>query len=220
VTQPNASEAAVAAIRIFEAAQRQLSAIPLSNGIVLKIKPVAKRALAAVTDALVEPTPPEFEDPSSGRMLPNALDPDFNLALEKYEHDVMEAAFSVMLALGTEVESVPDGVAGPDSDDWVDMLSTIGVEPRLEGHGRYLDWLEFIALTEPSDLAVVQAAVTIRTGVTEGRVAGAIAYFRDYQTRRAVAPGAPAEGNSDRDRVPEAKPAPRRRVRGTRSGSV
>lgn len=177
------------------------SQIMLSNGVVLKIKPVPGLLIRRAASQVVKPTVPMWHNPDRGRDEPNPNDPDYLDALGRYDEAVSMAAMNALFIVGTKPETpFPNGVAGPDSEEWIDELKFLEIAAQTEGPGRYLDWLKYVALATTDDLINLSAAVGRVSGLQETDVITALNSFRSGEVRGTDSRPDP-EDAGDGDRV-------------------
>lgn len=171
------SEAAevVAAVEDGEEKDR----VTLSNGIVLKLRPVPPLAIREIAVRFAPPPVPVVWIADKERDEPNPNDPDYLAAMTRYLQDQTYRVADVSMALGTAVESVPEFMERPESDGWIEPLEAVGlVIDRDNRHKRYLAWLRLYAVTSNADLTRVMRGVTMLAGVTEEEVQRAVRAFR------------------------------------------
>lgn len=153
--------------------------VTLSNQVVLKLRPVPPLALREAAVRIPPPAIPTVFIADHGREEPNPADPVYIEALKTYEQDQVFRVADVLMLLGTSVESVPDEIEMPESDNWIDALEALDLHvDRSNKYKRYLSWLRLYAVQSEVDIANVMAAVVSLSGVTEVEVARAAAAFR------------------------------------------
>lgn len=195
----------------------------LNNGIVLHIKPVPPFLIRRAAMAVPRPKVPTFHNDTTGRNEANPLDPDYEREMAEYQEVSGEAGVNAMLLVGTAVKSLPKGIPGPESDDWLEMADFLRVPVELHcwkcavkdpapncsgcAKARYLSWLYLFALDSEMAIAEVILVVGRGAGVTEEEVASAMESFRSGKIRRTDSRPAPAIVG-DGDHVPEANPDP------------
>lgn len=198
------------------------SAIPtdrvtLSNGIVLRVKPVNSALQNRAITSIPMPAVPVV-DGAHGTPEENPNDPDWLDACETVAGARLAKLSEVMFSIGTEVVDVPHGMWWPTDDEWIEELDAVGMKPRdyppanlTTGSAkarieRYWDWLKFYAIPSIDDEALLSMAVFGRSMVVEGEVRHTIAMFRG-RARGNPDPGVPpAVEPIDGDRVREEDP--------------
>lgn len=170
--------------------------IILSTGIVLKLKPVPPFLVRRAATALRRPIPPQIEL-DGGRKEPNPSDPDYLRELDEYESQTLEVGMKVMMIMGTEVLSLPEGVFPSDSDEWLTQIRAIDIEVPAEELDdptkRKYAWLRYYALASTADIVSVSEGLTKLSGLPEEEVKKAVESFRGGEGRRA----ARSSANSD-----------------------
>lgn len=163
--------------------ERRRDRVILSNGVILKLKPVPPLALREVVVRFKRPTIPEVWNADKERMEENPIHPDYLAGLQRYQADVIMAANDIYLMLGTEVESVPDDVPGVDSGEWVSIREVLGLEVEFKNRfHRYLAWLK-MTIVKDADITLLIQSVLQLNGTTEIEVQEAATAFRNQQGR-------------------------------------
>lgn len=161
--------------------------ICLSNGVVLKIRPVPPLAMREAATSEPQPKPPIVHIAAQDRDEENPNDPDYLAEVERWQLKQLARVADVMLILGTELVDLPQecGLVPPDSDEWIEMLQAAGIQIQVSSnrYTRYLTWLRLYAIRSEPDLAEVFTAVVSASGVTEVEVQRAAAAFLDTARR-------------------------------------
>lgn len=182
---------------------RDSDLVTLSNGIVIRIKPVPPLLLMYAGAGLQRPKPPVYFDEKKGREVENPADPDYIEAREAFDRRSNRMAMDVLMLTGTAIEHLPLGVPDPQDDEdtgWIEVLEEIGMGvDRRSVPSRYMWWLRTIALTDLEDLNTLSAAVGRRVGVREEDVQRAAESFRGDKVRRTDSGGAAARDGTDGD---------------------
>lgn len=195
----DSTEAAAGAVR--EMAAPPPDHVSLSNGVVLKLKPVSGLLIRRAASQIAAPKPPMWHNADRDRDEPNPNDPDYLNALAQHEEAVGMAAMNVMFIVGTKPQMpLPDGITAIDSDDWIEELAFLDIVVQKEGPGRYLDWLKYVVLGDMRDLVKTAVAVGRMSGLQENDVLAALDSFRGGEERRADS-NAPAADSGDGNRV-------------------
>lgn len=190
-------EAALAA----SVAIRHVDHVTLANGIVLRLRPVSPATVRSASAHLKRPEPPIVLIPEKGREEANPSDPGYLAALRQWEQDIAEAGLTVALVLGTEVESIPDGIHKYEDEAWIseilaaqELVSGAPVPViRREGKGRYLDWLRKYAISTHTDLFTLTQLLTLGVGLTDAEVQAAAESFRRIYAGAPLVDSAPLE---------------------------
>ncbi len=163
--------------------------IEFSNGIVLRVKSVSPLAIRQAAIRVPRPKPPMSMIKEKGREEENPNDPAYLAALEEYEEVSALAGLNVLVLLGTTLETVPEGLQGPDDEGWVGDLQYVGVLPADFDDGdkraRYLAWVRYYAVANIEDHVKLMIGPMAKAGVSEEDVAKAIDSFPSRATRRA-----------------------------------
>ncbi len=166
--------------------------VTLQNGVVLAVKSVPPLLIRKAVGKIKRPVVPKA-DVGKGREEENPGDPEYSAAMDEYAQQTFDAGANVMLAAGTKLLSVPEGIDKPEDASWLEVLEAAGFEPDLKNAtSRYLSWLSYYAITSERDVVDVVMAVTKLSGVPESEVAKAVETFRSGEARGADN-GVPAE---------------------------
>lgn len=169
--------------------------ITLSNGVVLKLKSVPPFLVRQAVLKVERPKPPRMFIEDKGREEENPNDPDYIQQLAGYQAQTIDAAINVLLAAGTEIVSVPDGVSKPEDDDWLDVLDVLAIEVRRDSPtARRLAWLRCYGIATAADITRITKAVKEGVGLTEEEVNQIAQSFRSGTVRgtdNGVSPEAP-----------------------------
>lgn len=157
----------------------------LSSGIVLKIKPFSQILLIKVMEKYPAPVAPMIEDEERGVTMANVQDPEYLRSHMEWMGNLMSALRECRIMLGTELISVPDGIEGPDGEEWVATLEHFSLPVSTVKSVRYLQWMETIAITNTQDLQIIIRKQQRLMGVKEDDVAAAISGFPGYEGRGA-----------------------------------
>lgn len=155
----------------------------LSSGVVVRHKKVPPMILAKIESKFVEPPVPSVYDEQSDRYIPNPDDPNYERELNQFRMDKGNAMLDAMMALGTELVSLPEGLPKPDDEDWIENLAYLGVEVPKLAIGRWLAWVKYVAATDTSDIQELAKHGSQALGITEAEVADSIARFQDTTER-------------------------------------
>ena len=168
-----------------ESERGECDEVTLSTGVILKIKPVPKFFIFSVTSRITKPKPPFVFNESKGREEENPDDPDYHEALEKWANDVANAGNDVAILRGSEIKSIPEGIPGPNSEEWKNEMEVFGLPMIDNPVARYLEWVKAIAAPLDRDINLLLGEIGRLTGVSEADVEDAVARFRRLTTREA-----------------------------------
>lgn len=196
----------------------------LENGIVLEIKTVPPLLLNAVAAEFPDPEPPTIFIEELGRNEPNPNHPDYEKALAANAEARDLAVNNVVLAAGTKVKEIPEGMYGPEDEGWVEGVNfankmsgiDVKVEP-LDGDKsiRYLQWLRFYAMETSMDIALAQSLSFQLAGIREGEIDEVFESFRNSTQRGTDIPSETPPGDSNGDTDNRAARRSRSRARRT-----
>ncbi len=161
--------------------------ITLSTGVVLRLKQVSPMVISSAikTGSGEEPQVPTVWVEGKGREQPNPTDPDYLKAVDKWRADLGTKALRSLVAIGTEIEEIPEGVVGPDHEDYEDLMDSMGLDPGKGRYTRYVEWALHIACGSPKDFATLSATLMRRAGAREEDVREAQDAFRSDEERGA-----------------------------------
>lgn len=157
--------------------------VTLSTGVVLRLKQPSGWAVTEVTRQMMRerPKPPVLHNPDADRDEENEADPDYQAALTDWDNRLLERKYEVVIATGTEVESVPSGMPAPNDPAWEEMLAALGIPQPAEmtPTQRYIRWVKYVAAPAwPEDWMLLVLRTAPRAGTPEVEVAAAAESFR------------------------------------------
>jgi hypothetical protein len=168
------------------------------NGVVLKLKKVSRFVIVDMGRKIPVPKIPVVYIEDKGRNEENPNDPDYIEALNEANYKRAMATVTASLTLGTEIVSLPEGMPGPDDDEWFSVLEALDIDvPKDNKRLRYSAWLKYIALDDNSFNDLIQLVFKFSGLTTEQEVAAAQNGFRGETTWAADIPVSdPAESPS------------------------
>ena len=160
--------------------------ITLSTGVVFKLENVPLFAFDKIKEKVGRERPqvPVVHIESKDRDEPNPNDPDYIAAMESYDSKLNEKLVDMVIVLGTEVDSVPEGFPKAEDEGWATKLKRLDIDIPEDSDERYLSWVKLCAMRTAEDLASLLMACARGAGVTEEDVAEQAASFRDSKERR------------------------------------
>lgn len=148
--------------------------ITLSSGVTLRGKQANPLILVQVMAAFPRPEPPMVYMQAMGREIENPDDPDYIERLQSWKMEYADRMVTAMVSLGTELVSVPKGMARPEKDDWLEEYSLLGLPLHPESKAwRYLTWVKYHAVKNENDMKLIQEVVGRLSGVRESAVKSA-----------------------------------------------
>ncbi len=178
--QDGASEAGVTGTPAADDIQDTLR---LSTGVVLKLHTPAPMVVqSAFKEAKKnEPKPPTVYIKDKDRNEENPSDPDYVAALKQWRYEAGMRGLRALIPTGTTLETVPNGIPGPDHEDYADLMASMQIDPGAGRFTRYVQWVLHVACGGVDDLDSLTNVLMRRLGVTEEDVAEAQASFRGIQ---------------------------------------
>lgn len=157
-----------------EESKPKSNVVTLSSGVVLLCKQANPLVMIKVMSRFPRPKPPVWKNPTMGREMENPDDPDYIERVKNWEMENSNATLNVLIALGTELKSVPKGFPKPDDDSWIQEYETLGFEAQPNNPSwRYLNWVMFKAMRNEKDLEKIRDVVGRLSGVSESSVESA-----------------------------------------------
>lgn len=152
----------------------------LSTGVVLRLRTPAAMVVESSFRAVKkhEPKPPRMYIEAKGREEENPSDPDYLAALRQWKYDVGMRGLRALIPSGTTLESVPEGLPGPEDEDYIDLMASMTIDPGAGRFTRYVQWVLHVACAGLDDVDDLSKALQRRIGVTEEDVAKAQAMFQ------------------------------------------
>lgn len=158
--------------------------ITLSNGIVLRMKPMPPLLLNAIANGIPEPDVPMLFVEEDNRHEANPNDPNYQKALNDRLTNISLRIIDATLSVGTELISVPDDLVKPEDDSWLNRAKLAGHAFDKESQEeRYLAWLRFYAVETQADLNKINTIPLQLAGLQEAEVEEVINTFRGGEIR-------------------------------------
>ena len=162
------------------------------NGVVLKLKKVSRFIIVEMGRKVAMPKVPVIYIEDKGRAEENPNDPDYIAAVTEANYQRSMATITASLTLGTEIESLPEGMAGPQDNEWIEIVEALGIEvPKDNKRLRYAAWLKYIALDGNSFDALILLVLKFSGLTTEADVTQAQEGFRGETKWAADIPDSP-----------------------------
>lgn len=185
----------------------------LSNGIVLKVKPMPPMLLNSVSNSIPMPEVPKVFLEEKGRDEPNPNDPYYLQAVNDRQTALSMAIMNTILYACTEVIEVPQGVYKVEDEGWLPLprMAKIQFDPddKIE---RYLTWLRSYAVATMQDMNNIQTLPLMLAGITEGEVDDVMESFRSGETPGTDNPVPTEVGSLNGNNVHDDTPRPRARA--------
>ena len=192
----------------------------LANGIRLRLRHVSPRLMKAMRDQSEEgrPQPPMItRENRDGRQEPNEDDPEYKAAFAEWVSGTGWRVLDTLVATCVTVDHVPDGLCGPDTDEWaVEMADIYRLPIETNPKRRQAQWV-LLQVTD-EDLLDLGPELMAQVGVQEADVQQALDKFRRTPGGASDTPGAPDGGRTDGDTVSASPPRSRADRRRKTSG--
>lgn len=167
------------------------------RGIVLKYFKVSADLVRKAYSAIPVPTPPMVYIESRNRQEPNPHDPGYLHALNSYTNETQLAIHTIYLMRGVEIQTLPDDIPGPDSDEWFEGIEdVIGGVPTGK-IARKTAWLLYYALNDTEKDEVITDLMSFSGLITEEKVQEALDSFRGNGVAEADKQVPTETGNTD-----------------------
>lgn len=137
---------------------------------VLGITPEAYNAVIRKFDA-IEPQPPIVELKSKGREQENPNDPKYIKDHDQWKSNRTFALLLVLYALGVKVAHVPEGMPGPDSQEWMEEFSLSGLQQTGSPKERLIAWIQYKAISLNKTLGKVEREAILLAAIRQMGVA-------------------------------------------------
>ena len=196
-----AVQAAVATIEAVERVKEET--ITLSNGVVVKPKPLPDLVIQQLYRETSRPKPPmvEVEDVPGGKkwMEENPNDPGHLERLEEYTLHISNSMTNLTLLRGFDIVKLPPEVLPMKKDKtWEMELELLGLAPANNPVAKELAWRRYRVVSSSGDLDKILEASQRLSGVSEEDIEAAEERFRPTLERLAgKGVGRGAEGQSD-----------------------
>jgi hypothetical protein len=147
--------------------------ITLSSGVVLKRKDFPIMRIQAVAEQFPYPDVPKVYNEQKNKWEQWAGSAEYAKMVEETDHKRGLAVVDTIMAVGTEVVSVPDDFPTVDSEDWIDeLLHGSGIKVKADSKtARYLAWVKYVAVRDEGDLAKIMEFASRQAGTSEVNVA-------------------------------------------------
>ena len=159
--------------------------IEFGSGAKLRTKKVPILRIQAIMDTFKYPPIPEFMDEERKRPIKNPDHPEYKRMRDEVDEQRGLAALDALIAFGTELVSIPEGMAKPEDDSWIEECALFGLEVRTDSpKARYLGWVKFVAITDSADFDKLYGILQHSMGVSGVNIAQAISSFQSDQEPR------------------------------------
>lgn len=167
------------------------------------MKPVPPLLLNAIANSIPEPQVPKIWMEEKGREEENPDHPAYLKALSDRANEIGMRIIEATLLVGTELVSIPDGIAKPSDNSWIKRVELTGkILNQNDKDERYLTWLRFYAVETQEDLNKINSIPLQLAGIQEVEVETAIETFRSDEERGENNPIPNKNGHKNGHHVP------------------
>jgi hypothetical protein len=147
------------------------------RGVILKYRKISTDVVRRAWTAIPIPKPPDVWIEDHGRYEPNPVDPGYNNEVSLYNNKVSECIQQIIMMRAVDVFSIPDGVPGPESDEWFEGLEEYFSIPNGK-LARKAMWLLDYILSDTEINEIVQDISKLSGMIAEDKVDEAANSFR------------------------------------------
>ncbi len=176
----------------------------LTNGVKLRVDGVVAPLLLKDIATMAggeEPKPPVVFIEAKERDEPNPDDPSYVAEHTLWVAETSIRLFKALATSLTKLESYPEDMIGPESEEFEEMVKAVGLTPARPGHQRYIQWLSYVAMTDREELKKLSAVLMRQSGAREEDVAEAQELFRSGEERTTDNGASPVGNRADRRRI-------------------
>jgi glutaredoxin len=156
-----------------------LNEFTTESGIKFRINKIKMSYVRDAWKQLKVPQVPKVFIEEKERWEDNPNDPTYREELNVYQSQRTDVAFNTAVMLGTVVKFIPEGVEGPDGEEWTSILEAIGIPLAKSPRTRYLQWVRYVATSGDQELGnLVIAVIRASGGVLETDAKDAEESFR------------------------------------------
>lgn len=153
----------------------------LSNGAVVRVRPLPSHILMKLYQKYPEPKPPIVEVETQGKKIreSNPSDPTYLAALESRTEVIGNLMMDLTLLRGMVVEELSADVVPYEDPAWAEELDYLGVSlPAKDCVERRLQWLRYMVVPTQEDLINIRQVADSLSQLTEGEVRAAEESFQ------------------------------------------
>lgn len=153
----------------------QTSLIKLSTGVILASKKFSIMRIQAVLAQFPYPEVPAIEDKERGRIIRNPDSPFYLEQKAQVDQNRLMAIMDAVIAFGTTIKYIPEGMEGPEGDEWVEELELINIPVRKDiPLARYQAWVKFVAAPDLEDITKITEQFGVQMGTSEVKITNSI----------------------------------------------
>lgn len=161
----------VALVETEEKAERS-DEITLSSGVVLRFKPFPVMRIQAVAEHFPYPEVPKVYNKEKEKWEQWAGSEEYAKLVQEVDRKRGLAVVDTVMAVGTQIVSIPEGFPKVEDDGWIDELEVSNIFVKRESKiARYLAWVKFVAVINEDDLVKIMSFAGKQVGTSESNVA-------------------------------------------------
>ena len=146
--------------------------IVLSTGVKLRFKPFPPMRIQAVAERFPYPDVPEIFNKDKERYEKNPFSEQYAELKAETDRRRGLAVVDTIMAVGTQIVSIPDTFPKVEDDDWIEELEFSAITVNKESKiARYHAWIKYVATVTEADLALIMSFAGKQTGTQESNVA-------------------------------------------------
>jgi hypothetical protein len=161
-----------ALVKTEETPEERSNEIRLSTGVVLRFKPFPLMRIQSVADQFPYPEVPKVYNKDKEKWEPWAGSEEYANAVEEINRKRGLAVVDTVMAVGTEVVTVPEGFPKATDEDWIEELAISHIQVNRESKiARYFAWVKYVATVTEDDLVKIMSFSGKQVGTGEKNVA-------------------------------------------------
>ncbi len=163
--------------------------LTVENGVVFRLKQPSLLAVNHRGDELdrERPAPPIAYIEDKGREEPNDADPAYQLERMAWETKRLSSTYDILWITGTELESCPTELPGPESEGFAGLMRAMGMTLGPSIPERYIQWIRYSAVTATEWRNIMHELMDL-IGVREETVAEMARLFQGDEAGQAPEP--------------------------------
>lgn len=145
--------------------------VTLSSGVTLKLKKIPILRVQEIMQRFRYPDPPKVYDKDKDRWYDNPDHPDYIARKEEIDSQRGLAVMDAVAALGTEVDSVPEGFQRPEDEEWIAELEFLQIPVVKDSKlARYYAWVKFVAIVDMEDMLKITEQFGVSLGASAAKI--------------------------------------------------
>lgn len=160
----------------------QESTFKCQKGVVLELRKVSRYIISDACEKIEIPKPPIVMIEEKGREEENPNDPNYQREVDEAVSKRGRLAIMIYVSFGTCVKDYA-GIDPPESTQWAEELSDIGIEISDTPRSRYVEWLKYHVTSGFEFNDIIKAVTKYSGGTYEEDVKEAEESFPSTETR-------------------------------------